>query len=105
MEEELSLISKSHPPRVFYLLFNCHTVRAPPIRATRAHPELFNPTPREYFFHLQLGDRTKNGIRIDRSHVLERTLQIRRLSPVGWVERPRSILIFRVRVPSQRING
>ena len=77
IEEVLSLISKSHPPRVFYLFFNRHTVRARPIRATRAHPELVHPPSREYFFHLQLGNRTKNSIRVDRSHGLERTLEIR----------------------------
>ena len=104
IKEMLSLIGKSHPLRVFYLLFNCHAIRARPIRATCAHPELVPPTPREDFFHLQLGNRPKDSIRVDRSHGLQRTLQIRRLSPFGWVERLRPILIFRVRVPARRIS-
>ena len=92
--EKLSLFGESHPPRVLYLLFNCNTVCARPIRATRAYPELSPPTPREYFFHLQLRNSAKDGIRVDRSHVFKRTVQVRRSRPVGWVERRRSVLIF-----------
>ena len=37
IEEELSLIGKSHAPCVPCLLFNYHAVHTRPIRATRAH--------------------------------------------------------------------
>lgn len=100
--ETLSLFGKSHPSRVFYFLFNCNAVCAGPIRATRAHPELASPTPGEHLFHLQFGNSAEDGIGVDRSHIFERTLEVGGLSPFGWVERPRSIPIFRVRVPIKR---
>jgi len=39
-EEKRTLFGKSHHPRVFYPLFNYNAVRARPIRATHAHPDL-----------------------------------------------------------------